>query len=140
MSVCGAKRRKTQNCARWPRRWLVSNGVSRNTKGDLNYLTYEDLQDRQVCVTIDHFELEVGCGVNEGVMIIPVLYFQDKKKRLALEAPNTDTLVGCFGSNPENWIGKEIVLAPSVARDDRGREINRILVRTVRARRPCEEV
>jgi len=77
-----------------------------------NYLKKEDLQGKDVTVTIEDIEpghelAKGGTGKKEKK---PVLFFVGKAKMMVLNKENKTTLVELYGGRVADWIGKRITL------------------------------
>ncbi len=74
-----------------------------------NYIKASDLQGHEVPVLIERFEaIEVGDKKEKKC----ALYFKGKKKALLLNKTNASKIANGYGSNLNDWIGKEILLYP----------------------------
>lgn len=69
------------------------------------YIKAADLQGREVTVTIDRAEIET---LGEDRKLI--LYFRGKEKGLVTNRTNADRIAHLYGTNTDNWLGKEILL------------------------------
>jgi hypothetical protein len=58
----------------------------------------------------------------------PVLWFTNDERGLILNATNRRTLMGAFGDNMEDWVGKVIVIFPTMT-DLRGKMVPALRVR-----------
>lgn len=72
------------------------------------FINAADLRNQSVPVTITHVAIEV---MRDGSSK-PVLYFAGKEKGLTLNVTNKNVLKSLFGSETENWVGKQIILFP----------------------------
>jgi hypothetical protein len=88
-----------------------------------SYIRAADLQDRNVKVVMDHVKME-----DIGSDHKPVLYFQGKEKGLVLNKTNANTISSAYGDDTDDWVGKELVLFPTVT-DFQGRSVDAIRVR-----------
>lgn len=70
-----------------------------------NYLKENDLNGREVTVTIRHYAVE---KVGEDQKL--VIYFQGKEKGLVCNRTNADRIAHYYGQDLDQWIGKSIVL------------------------------
>ena len=75
------------------------------------YLAAADLAGRTVVVVIDSILVERVS--EEPKKDLPVLYFRDKNKGLALNKTNATTIEGMHGDEMDDWIGKRISLWPT---------------------------
>lgn len=69
------------------------------------HLKATDLNGRKVTVTIDSATVEKLGDKNKVV-----LYFRGKDKGFVLNVTNKEVIKAAYGSNTDNWIGKDIVL------------------------------
>lgn len=88
-----------------------------------DYIKAEDLADRPHQLTMDRVEIkEVGDDTK------PVLYFRGKKKGLAINKTNANTIAALYGEETDDWHGKELVIFPTMT-DFQGRQTPCIRVR-----------
>lgn len=74
------------------------------------YLSAADLQGSRVRVVMSHVEVE---KMRDGTMK-PVLYFQGKKKGMALNKTNATAISKAYGDQTEAWSGMTIVLFEAI--------------------------
>ena len=75
------------------------------------YLSSEDLNGRNVTVTISGLKMELLKDRNGQQMAKPILYFQGAKKGLVINKTNLKKLWSVLGSKDSNkWLGKKIDL------------------------------
>lgn len=79
------------------------------------YLKADDLQGRDVRVTMGNVELE-----KLGTDMKPVLYFKGKEKGLCLNKTNSNTIADAYGDDTNDWFGQEIIMF-SVMTDYQGK-------------------
>lgn len=76
------------------------------------YLKADDLQGRDVAVTISDVKLEEFDGTN-GKETKMLLYFKGKEKKFVCNKTNAKTLSKLFGSDEtDDWLGKSITIGP----------------------------
>jgi hypothetical protein len=74
-----------------------------------NYLKADDLQGRDVVVTIESVDLEkIGQGADQDTKL--VLGFRGKEKKLVCNKTNAGTISGLYGDETDDWIGKQVIL------------------------------
>jgi hypothetical protein len=88
------------------------------------YLKAADLQDRNVTVIIDKVVLEDIGGDQK-----PVIYFRGKERGLVCNRTNANNISHAYGEETDNWIGREIILYPTIV-DFQGRSVDAIRVKT----------
>lgn len=88
-----------------------------------NYIKTEDLQGRNITVTIDRVEME-----KVGEDHRPVIYFQGKEKGLVLNKTNAQTISAIYGGETEDWQGGEIILYPTET-DYQGKRVPAIRIK-----------
>ena len=75
------------------------------------YLRAVDLpKDEDVKVTIDHVQIEDVAGNHDPDDERPVLFFQGKSRGLVLNKTNSNLIVGEYGDETDDWIGKPLLL------------------------------
>ena len=72
------------------------------------WLSADDLGTREFAMTIRVVKVENVS--QEGQDNKPVIYFENAKKGLSLNVTNNKTLMGAFGPESDNWVGKEVIL------------------------------
>lgn len=92
------------------------------------YLKADDLQNREVRVSMSHVEKE-KLGEDNKL----VLYFQGKDKGLVLNKTNSRTIADEYGDDTDDWKGGDIFLF-SVMTDYQGKVAPAIRVRAPSAR------
>ena len=76
-----------------------------------DYLKANDLNGQSVTVTIATTEMsDFKAGKDEEPKII--LSFRGAKKKFVCNKTNAGTIVGLYGDDMDNWIGKPITLVP----------------------------
>jgi hypothetical protein len=94
------------------------------------YLKHADLDGKSaIRVTIKAVELETMGRSNEEAA---VLYFHEVERGLVLNRTINKTIVGFYGDETDEWIGKPLVLFPSTA-DFNGETHDVIRCRALRA-------
>lgn len=88
------------------------------------YLKADDLQKREVKVTIDRTVME-DVGENEEK---PIVYFVSKTKGLVLNKTNASKIALAYGDDTVEWCGKDLILFPDVT-NFQGRMVDCIRVR-----------
>lgn len=88
-----------------------------------NYLKAEDLQGREVTVTIDRVVVE-KLGQDEK----PIMYFQGKQKGVVLNKTNATNIGSVYGSETTAWTGKKVTLFPAWV-DFQGKSVQAIRIR-----------
>lgn len=79
------------------------------------YLKASDLGTNQPIVRILAVKVEI-LGQGEDQDEKPVVYFEGKEKALVTNKTNWNTLIGLFGNETDEWIGKRIkILSTEVA-------------------------
>lgn len=73
------------------------------------YLKASDLGEHTPIVTIESVSVE-SLGSEEEKENKPVIYFEGKEKGLVCNKTNWNTVMGLFGDETEDWIGKKIKL------------------------------
>lgn len=92
------------------------------------YLRAADLQDRQVRVVMERVEMrDIGDDHK------PVLFFAGKEKGFVLNKTNANNISMAYGDDTEDWVGKEIVLFPTMV-DFQGRSVAAIRCRPPNAK------
>lgn len=71
------------------------------------FLATADL-DEDTAVTIEEVSLEELDGKKK-----PVVWFREYKKGMVLNKTNANTIVGLYGNETEDWVGRRIVLRPT---------------------------
>lgn len=81
------------------------------SSGNSDDLKAKDFVGKNMKLTIHHVE-EVTYDGDDGKKDEKLaLHFAGKEKRLILNATNTGTLVEAYGSETDQWTGKEIALS-----------------------------
>jgi hypothetical protein len=76
-----------------------------------DYLKASDLNGKQVKVTIGKVELvEMGQGQDKETKLL--IHFNGKQKGLVCNKTNASTIEALYGGETNDWLGKEIFLAP----------------------------
>jgi hypothetical protein len=91
------------------------------------YLKAEDLQNRDVNVTMDRVETAEFKENNRSVTKY-ILFFQGKKKGVVLNKTNFTNISLAYGKNSDGWVGKPVVLF-SVWTDYQGKSVQAIRIR-----------
>lgn len=85
------------------------------------YIYCEDLQGRDVTVTIERVSQGLLVGEKGRKTKKPLAYFKGKSKPLALNITNSKVLERIAGSpEVERWVGLTIVLFPTTTKDKDG--------------------
>lgn len=71
------------------------------------YLKAEDLQGREIPVTIARVEIE---KIGQGNDYKPVAYFEGKDKGVALNKTNSTNIAAAYGPETDDWVGCRVVL------------------------------
>jgi len=75
-----------------------------------SFLKVDDLQGRDVTVTIASVELEtIGKDDKEQKLVLGLL---GKTKKLVCNKTNAKTIAGLHGEETDEWVGKQIILSP----------------------------
>ena len=75
------------------------------------WLTVDDLKQREVTVVIDSCKLEeIGQGQNKERKL--VISLVGKQKKFVCNKTNAKTIAGMYGEETEAWQGQRIILAP----------------------------
>lgn len=69
------------------------------------YIKAKDLKGQDVPVVIDRADIE---KIGEDTKL--VLYFRGKEKGLVTNRTNADRIAHLYGTNTDDWIGREIIL------------------------------
>jgi hypothetical protein len=88
------------------------------------YLKAEDLQGREIQVTISHVTVETF----DDNKAKPILYFVGKQKGVALNKTNSTNISAVFGPETDHWSGKPVILYPAWV-DYQGKSVQAIRVR-----------
>lgn len=88
------------------------------------YLRAEDLQGREIQVTISHVVVET---FDDG-KAKPIAYFQGKTKGVALNKTNSTNISAAFGPETDHWAGKPVILYPAWV-DYQGKSVQAIRIR-----------
>lgn len=108
---------------------------------DNKFIGVWNLEGKDVTVTISRVTPgEVGYGKNKEKK--PLVYFRGRNgdsPPLPLNKTNKAAIVGMYGNETDNWIGKKITLYPSKASVN-GREVDAIRVRPRIPGGPATEV
>lgn len=75
------------------------------------YLKAADLQGKRPRVVIDGVELLEFEEENGKVKHKPALVLRGKEKKLVLNATNTEEIMRAYGSDSDDWKGREIQLS-----------------------------
>lgn len=76
-----------------------------------NFLKADDLQGRDVLVTISDVQMEeLGQGQDKDTKL--VLSFKGKNKKLVCNKTNAKTIAKLYGDDTDEWLGKTIILGP----------------------------
>ena len=76
-----------------------------------DYLKASDLNGKEVKVKIGKVELvEMGQGNEKKSKLL--IHFNGKQKGLVVNVTNCNTIEKLYGDETDNWVGKEIILAP----------------------------
>jgi hypothetical protein len=76
------------------------------------YLKADDLQGREVEVTIDSVELN-KMGSADDAPEKPVVFFEGKEKGLVLNKTNSAVIKEAYGRLTEEWAGQPLILYPT---------------------------
>lgn len=87
------------------------------------YLKAADLQGRNVPAVISHVEMR-----DLGDDTKPVLFFQNKKKGVALNKTNANNIAMAYGDEMDDWVGKEVILYEAYV-DFQGKSVAAIRIR-----------
>ncbi len=87
------------------------------------YLKADDLQGREVTVSIDHVAMEKVGDDNKMA-----LYFRGKQKGIILNKTNAMNIATAYGTDTNNWIGNPVILFPAWV-DFQGKSVQAIRVR-----------
>lgn len=87
------------------------------------YLKADDLQGREVTVSIDQVIMEKVGDDNK-----PALYFRGKNKGIILNKTNATNIATAYGPDTGNWVGQPVVLFPAWV-DFQGKSVQAIRVR-----------
>lgn len=91
------------------------------------YIKADDLQGREVTVTIDRVEMEnIGQGQNQDRK--PVAYFQGKQKGLVLNKTNSMNIASVYGPETSGWTGRQVTLFSAWV-DYQGKSVQAVRVR-----------
>lgn len=89
-------------------------GLNRHWKNfkDKEYLGSHNLEEgEEMLLTIVKFEGEEMVQQTEGSKApMMVLYFKEDKPKMILNMTNSKTIESLYGSHPEKWIGKQILI------------------------------
>ena len=88
------------------------------------YLKASDLGGKTPRVVMSHIKMEDLGGDHK-----PVLYFKGHEKGLVLNRTNSNNIAATYGTETDNWPGKEIWLYQTMV-DFQGRSVDAIRVRT----------
>lgn len=94
------------------------------------YIKASDLQGREINVAISEANIE-EIGQDKKL----VLYFQGKEKGLVCNRTNADRIAHAYGTNTDQWIGREIVLFTDLV-PFQGKTVEAVRVRTPRVAAP----
>lgn len=87
------------------------------------YLKADDLQGREVTVSIDHVAMEKVGDDNKMA-----LYFRGKQKGIILNKTNAMNIATAYGTDTNGWIGNPVILFPAWV-DFQGKSVQAIRVR-----------
>jgi hypothetical protein len=76
---------------------------------DTEYLGHYDL-DGDVTLTIDGVDVEDITAPGGSKERMPVVSFEDARKKLILNKTNGKTIAGLHGNDTDGWIGKKVTL------------------------------
>jgi len=98
------------------------------------YLKAEDLQGREIAVTIARVEIE---KIGQGDDRKPVAYFEGKEKGVALNKTNSTNIAAAYGPEMDDWGGCKVILYPAWV-DYQGKSVQAIRIRPAEhQRRPA---
>lgn len=89
------------------------------------YLKAEDLQGKEIPVTIANVEIE---KIGQGNDHKPVAYFEGKDKGVALNKTNSTNIAAAYGPETDDWIGKRVILYTAWV-DYQGKSVQAIRIR-----------
>lgn len=76
------------------------------------FLKVDDLQNKNVTVTIESVELEeIGKGADKEKKLVIALV--GKTKKFVCNKTNAKTIAGLYGGETDDWAGKRITLRPA---------------------------
>lgn len=82
-----------------------------NTAFPSNFLKVDDLQGRNVTVTIGSAKIEeIGQGRDKDTKIM--IGMVGKTKKFVCNKTNAKVIASLYGDDTDGWIGKQIILAP----------------------------
>lgn len=87
------------------------------------YLKADDLQGREITVSIDHVMMEKVGDDNKMC-----LYFRGKQKGIICNKTNAMNIATVYGTDTNNWIGQALILFPAWV-DFQGKSVQAIRVR-----------
>lgn len=78
------------------------------------YLKTEDLEGKQVTVTIERVIVETLKGQDgEPDQHKPVIYFQKASRGMVLNRVNWQAIADLYGDDSDDWVDKKIILFPT---------------------------
>ena len=93
------------------------------------FVRVADLKGADVTVTISKVAVEtLGSGTDADTK--PVVYFEGKQKALVLNRTNSSVVANMYGSETDEWIGKQIIIYPTET-SFRGQQVPCVRVRNV---------
>lgn len=95
---------------------------------DSDWLRAYDLQGKDYTVTIDKVVAGEVTGEKGKKSKKPVAFFRGAKKPLALNSTNCKTVARMYGTDTDQWVGKQITLFVSTTQKD-GEELECIRIR-----------
>jgi len=98
--------------------------------GESKYLNAADLQKKTHSLTINRWEAADFTDDGGEKKRKIVLFFDGKKKGLALNITNARSLAYLFGDSPDGWVGKKIELYPTIV-DFGGKPVEAVRVRPI---------
>jgi len=107
----------------------VTMDYSNEYKSESKFLKADDLKGQAVKVTIASSALEAMTQDQAGDHKV-VIMFKDKEKGMALNKTNYNALVSVFGTESDNWNGKEIEIF-AMAVDYQGKSVMGLRLRVL---------
>lgn len=98
------------------------------------YLKADDLKGREVQVRISQVELQT---MQDG-KVKPCIFFMGKEKGVLLNKTNSFTIADTYGTDTDNWIGKDIVLFATRVMDPAGKMVPAIRLRVPQQAKPVQ--
>lgn len=78
---------------------------------DKQYLGSHNLEPgEEMLLTIAKFEGEEEVKTADGAKVKQVLYFKEDVQKMILNITNGNTISALYGTHPDGWIGKQILL------------------------------